>query len=75
MIVLFMLEVKWDFITVVRSDDAIGKESYEVFERATQKYHICIDKVALVDATSAIPSVETAGVVYLGSEGIGEEIF
>lgn len=74
MMILFMVELEWDFITVVRSDDAIGNESYEVFERVAQKYRICIDKVVLVNASSTNLDVATKGVVYLGSEGIGESI-
>ena len=67
----FLLELKWDFITVVYSDDNIGRESYRTFRRLAPSYYMCIDKSIAVSPTGTVSDVNTHGVVYLGSEGIG----
>ena len=71
---MLMVELVWDFVTVVYSDDKLGMESYQSFEKFATKYYICVDKAISASSKLSIEimaSIQTVGVVYLGSEGVG----
>ncbi|XP_067935686.1 uncharacterized protein [Watersipora subatra] len=67
----FLVALNWDFLTVVHSDDEAGLNSYEAFRSLSSKYYLCIDKVITVSSEQLDGKINTEGVVYLGSEGIG----
>ncbi|XP_067935976.1 uncharacterized protein [Watersipora subatra] len=67
----FMVALNWDLLTLVYSDDAIGRVSYELFKKFSMKYYFCIDGVIPVETGEVKEMINTTGVVYLGSEGIG----
>lgn len=69
---IFITELKWDFITLVRSNDGIGERSFKIFQTIAEKYKVCIDKNLSVLADSVPQNITTKGVVYLGSEAIGK---
>ena len=67
-----MVDIKWDFITVVYSNDRLGRDNYQVFEEMAPRYYICIDKSLAATTTTGLTGINTNGVVYLGSEKIGK---
>ena len=69
-----MVNIKWDFITVVYSNDRVGRDNYQVFKEMAPRYYICIDKSLPATTTAGLTGINTNGVVYLGSEKIGKFI-
>lgn len=63
----------WDHVTIVYSDDLYGRESLAALERELSSQYICSESslsVRLGDV-SAITSITTNGVVYVGTSGAG----
>lgn len=68
---MLMVELGWDFITVVHSNDGQGRHSADVFRNRSERFHICINEQISVTSQSNLVNLDTRGVVYLGSEGVG----
>lgn len=71
---MLMVEFNWDHVTVFYSADAVGQKSLNIFQNISREYRLCIatDK-AVSYTTTRIPETASTGVVYLGSQGVGED--
>ena len=68
-----MVELNWDFISVIWSDDKIGQQSFQLFEQLSKTFYVCIGYNATTANSSKFENqIQTKGVVYLGSEQIGK---
>lgn len=71
MMARFMVELQWDYVTAVYSNDVTGRESLKAFKEVSRTFYICIAEEMAVNYESSPSAITTIGVVYLGSEGIG----
>ena len=68
-----MVELNWDFISVIWSDDKIGQQSFQLFKQLSKTFYVCIGYNATTANSSMFEDrIQTEGVVYLGSERIGK---
>jgi len=72
----FMIDMEWDYLTLLHSDDDFSKMGVQMFKELATDGHICIQKTLntgnMVSAKDALLSSRLAesptGVVYLGDE-------
>ena len=69
---LLMVEMNWDHVTVIYSDDKLGHESLKIYDRLSTRYSVCsAEKLPVSFYTRQLGSIQTKGVVYLGTESLG----
>lgn len=70
-----MVELNWDYVTVVYSDDELGRNSLEIYNQLHTKYFVCSASnisVTYTNINQLLSTISTTGVIYLGSTGIGK---
>ena len=70
---LLMVEMNWDYVTVIYSDDKLGHESLKIYDRLSTRYFVCsAEKRPVSFDNQALGDIKTRGVVYLGSDNLGK---
>ena len=70
---LLMVEMNWDYVTVIYSDDKLGHESLKIYDRLSTRYFVCsAEKRPVSLDNQALGDIKTRGVVYLGSDNLGK---
>ena len=69
---LLMVEMNWDYVTVVYSDDKLGHESLRIYDLLSTRFFVCsAERLPVSFSKPDLSDIKTRGVVYLGSENIG----
>lgn len=67
-----MIELEWDYVTVVYSDNDLGHRSQKIYENYTSKFFVCTAKyIAASFENTNLSDIRTRGVVYLGTQSLG----